>query len=1092
MPRTTGKRPAAPEHPKRKEAAGAPSKLAAELRLKLYKLMLEARMNDEAEQALKRRGQGHFQMSSMGHEALAGVALAMAEGDWLHPHYRDRAIVMGRGYSHEQFFLDFYAKRDSATGGRQMPVHFNSRAHRIVSLSSPVATNMLQAVGMAMSLKERSVPEVVVASSGDAATREGEVLEAIQQAAIESLPVLFLIEDNRWGISTPTVGKTFWTQPNSLSHNGDGCTYFMGCRVVDVDGLDPEAVYAASQEALERARGGKGPTCLITRLERMGSHSSSDDQRIYRDEKELEAVVLKDPLKRYEARLIAEKVLTQADADKLHAAVQAELDAAMAKAKSAADPDPAGVLHSAFAPLPEDLPKEERGLPPLLAKRTGGLTMAQCIDLVLEQEMRRNPRIFVFGEDIEDPKGDVFSTTRGLSSKFPGRVRNSPLAEGTIIGSAVGRAILGDVPVPCIQFVDFMGPGLNQLFNEVTTFYWRSRGQWNCPMVILSPYGAYLPGLGPWHSQTNEAIYAHMPGLHVVIPSAPGDAAGLLRYSFRCNRPVLFLYPKALLHGAEETVKEPGSECIVPFGRSRVVRPGRDVTIVTWGNCVAVTRQAAQRAAQEGIEAEIIDLRTIVPWDVQGVLDSVARTGRLLVVHEDAKTCGLGGDVIAEVVASAYEHLLAAPVRYTKSDDHNPYQFALELSLLPSVDGVLSALRSLHVQRHRAGGAVASRGEQVAPVSGFAPIPALRPAGPSLYEAPRDYAAQTGVAAKASGPGRVAVEVPKQSPTDEDATVIRILVKPGETVAVGSKLAEMEANKGSFEVESTHAGKVLEVHAREGERVRVNTPLIVLEVAEGTGGEAPAKHMAGEPAGGPAMKAVRLTPAQIQVGALAFKSQREIPTVSVETEADITPLAEQRHALQQEIETRLKVHVTFTHLILWAMIDAMKSERHEGFRGRLDPTGEVLLVAPHVNVGFAAMGPHDDLYSPAIKEANRLSFVELVRRAQELTESVRTGSINASNLQGATVTLTNIGAFEATGGTPFVIPGQVAMVCAGSILDRPRYAGGNGKGAELKQRKTLPLKLVFDHRPFNGSHAAGFLRTIKHNLETMDLKKLIG
>ncbi|MCW8129929.1 MAG: 2-oxo acid dehydrogenase subunit E2 [Planctomycetota bacterium] len=340
-------------------------------------------------------------------------------------------------------------------------------------------------------------------------------------------------------------------------------------------------------------------------------------------------------------------------------------------------------------------------------------------------------------------------------------------------------------------------------------------------------------------------------------------------------------------------------------------------------------------------------------------------------------------------------------------------------------------------------------------------------------------------AGQTSQPPRVAIEVPKQSPTSS-ATVVRILVKPGDQVQVGGKLAEMEANKGSFEVESTHAGKVVEIHARDGEHVRVNTPLIVLEVPEGSAVESSAKHMAGEPAGGPAARALRLTPAQIQVGALAFKSQREIPTVSVETEADITPLAEQRKALPAS----LKLRVTFTHLILWAMVDSMKKDRHEGFRGRLDATGEVLLVAPHASVGFAAVGPGDDLYSPVVKEASRLTFVELVRRTQELTESVRTGSINASDLQGATVTLTNIGAFEATGGTPFVIPGQVAMLCAGSILERPRIVAVNGS-SESKARKVLPLKLVFDHRPFNGSHAAGFLRTIKHTLETMDLKTLL-
>jgi len=1061
------------------------STLPQELRLKLYDLMLNTRLSDEAEQALKRRGQGHFQMSSMGHEALAGVALAMGENDWLHPHYRDRAIVYGRGYTHEQFFLDFFAKRDSVTGGRQMPVHFNSRRHRIVSLSSPVATNMLQAVGMAMSLRERNVPEVVVASSGDAATREGEVLEAIAQAAVDKLPLVFVIEDNRWGISTPTEGKTFWTMNHSVVPSADGSTWFHGCLLVDVDGLDPEAVYLASKEALERARSGEGPTLLICRLERLCSHSSSDDQRIYRAKDELAAASDKDPVRAYERKLIAAGLLTTAGVETKTTALKAELETVAARAKTAPDPDPASVRHSAFAPLPDDLPTEEQGLPAPQTKRNGGLTMAQCIAKVLEQEMHRNPRIFVFGEDIEDPKGDVFSTTRGLSSHFPDRVKNSPLAEGTIIGSAVGRAILGDVPVPCIQFVDFMGPGLNQLLNEVVTFYWRSMGQWNCPMVIMSPYGAYLPGLGPWHSQTNEAIYAHMPGLHVVIPSTPGDGAGLLRYALRCQRPVLYLYPKALLHGAEETVHAPGVECLVPFGRARTVRQGRDVTLVTWGNCVAISRQATQRAAQEGIETEILDLRTITPWDVQAVLNSVARTGRLLVVHEDAKTCGLGGDIIAEVIASAYEHLQAPPLRVTKSDDHNPYQFALELSILPSVDGVLSALRGLAATRMRAGGAPEQAPGSVAHVTGFTPIPALQ-AAPC---APAFLSAVLAPAAQASGPGRVVVEVPKQSPTDEDASVVSLLVKLGDEVQVGSKLAEMEANKGSFEVEATHAGKVVEIHARAGERVRVNTPLLTLEVPTGAAILAHSGLLAGEPAGGPALKAVRLSPAQLQVGALAMKSLREIPTVNVETEVDITALSEQRKTLQQEIEPRLRVHATYTHLILWALIEAMKKTRHEGFRGRLDPSGHVLLVSPHVNIGFAATGPGEDLYSPVIKEANRLGFVELVRRVQELTESVRTGSINAADMQSATVTLTNIGAFEATGGSPFVIPGQVAMLCAGSVLDRPRYGSGNG---QLEHRKTLPLKLVFDHRPFNGSHAASFLRTIKHNLETLDLKKLLG
>ncbi len=1060
--------------------------LPAELRLKMLRLMLDARFNDEMEQTLKRRGQGHFCMSSQGHEALAGVAHAMKEEDWLHPHYRDRAIVLGRGVTHEQLFLDYFAKRDSASGGRQMPVHYSSRAHRIVSLSSPVATNMLQAVGMAMSLKARNIPEVVISSIGDASTREGGVYEAIAHAAVEALPVIFLVEDNRFGISTHTVGKTFWTMKNSLVKDDQGLSWFMGCRTVEVNGLDPDVVYQATSEALQRGRNGEGPTILVAHLERIGSHSSSDDQRIYRTEEDLAQGKAKDPVAHYEKRCLAEGVIDEAGLAKMKEAIQADIEGSVARAKAAPDPDPATVKNSAFAPLPDDLPTTEQGQPPLVPKRNGGLTMAQCIDLVLEQEMRRNPRIWAFGEDIEDPKGDVFSTTKGLSTKFPRQVQNSPLAEATIIGTAVGRSILGDLPVPCIQFVDFLGPGLNQLFNEVLTFYWRSMGQWNCPMVVTAPYGGYLPGLGPWHSQTNEAIYIHMPGIHVVIPSSPGDAAGLLRFSLRCNRPVLFLYPKALLHGAEETVKEPGPECIVPFGVARKVQEGKDVTLVTWGNCVAIARQAAQRAAQEGIETEILDLRTLVPWDREAVLHSIAKTGRLLVVHEDAKTCGLGGDIVADVVSTSYERLVAPPMRITKTDDHNPYQFGLELSILPSVDGVLSGIRELYAQRLRSTSAI-PRQELTAPVRGFAPVPPI--SAPQRASAPQP---STPLPAAQKAPGRISIMVPKQSPTDEDAMVVRIMVQVGDEVSEGQQVAELEANKGSFEIESTTSGTVTAIQAREGERVRVDTPLLELAVAAGAGQEKAGAEA--EPAGESSFRQLRLSPAQLQVGALALKSQSEIPTVSVETEADVTSLVAQRKQVQNDVEKKHNAHLTLTHLILWSLVQAMRTEQHEGFRGHLDPDSESLWVSEHVSVGFAAVGPNEDLFSPVVKEADRLKFIDLVKRVQQLTESVRTGSINTHDLQGASVTLTNIGAFEATGGTPFVIPGQIAMVCSGSLLNRPRFVSGSdadGGEPKLEKRKIIPLKLVFDHRPFNGSHAASFLRTIKKNLEEMDVRAVL-
>ncbi|HYG76434.1 MAG TPA: thiamine pyrophosphate-dependent enzyme [Planctomycetota bacterium] len=1064
-----------------------------DMKLAILRLMLSSRLSDETEHALKRRGRGHFQLSSEGHEALAGVAFAMRKEDWLHPHYRDRAIVFGRGLTHDDFFLDFYGKEGSTTGGRQMPVHYNSRRHRIVSLSSPVATNMLQAVGMAMSLKERNVQEVVVASIGDASTREGESLEAFAQAGVDNLPIVFLIEDNRYGISTPTVGKTFWTMPHGLATSPDGTQWFYGCRVDLVDGLDPIAVYEAAHAAIERARNNQGPTCLVTKLERLKSHSSSDDQRIYRSPEELREIQQKDPVKRYIDRCLKEKVLTNAELDAIKAEIKAEIEAALNRAERAPEPDPAAVKGSAFAKLPDGMPTREQHLPAFLSKRSGGLTMAQCIDAVFEQEMRRNARICLFGEDIEDPKGDVFGTTRGLSKQFPGRVRNSPLAEATIIGSAVGRAIMGDIPVAAIQFIDFIGPGMNQLFNEVVTLHWRSLGQWNCPMVIMAPYGAYLPGLGPWHSQTNEAVYAHLPGLHVVIPSSPGDAAGLLRFALRCNRPVLYLYPKAQLHGAEDTVQEPSLDCLVPFGQARTVREGRDITLVTWGNCVSLCRAAAAQAAREGIEAEIIDLRTIIPWDTKAVLASVVKTGRLVVVHEDAKTCGFGAEVITETVASAFEQLRAVPARVTKTDDHNPYNYALELSILPSIDGILKVMREQTRQDLRPGrkavdavtgigvAATAGRGERAASGAAMA-----------VQTAQKSIAKEGRVTPGSEKPSvrNVDVVVPRQSPTDEDATVVRYMVEVGQKVKTGTPLVEMEANKGSFEVEAHHDGTISKLCAKPGERVRVEAPLLTIDVA--TSAAQPEAAPAPQPAA-PAAKEILISPSQLQVGALALKSQHEIPTVSVECEADLTELSRQREALKKEFETKHKLRPTFTHLILWSVVRAMMDEKHEGFRGHLSPAADRLIIEPHVNVGFAAVGPKESLYSPVVKNADTMSFIEFARRIHELTEVVRSGNVASQDLQGATVTLTNIGAFEATSGTPFIIPGQLAMLTAGSILERPRFVDGTDSAGKrhVEPRMLLNLKLVFDHRPFNGSHSASFLRTIKHGLENLDLTQLI-
>ncbi|HNL69696.1 MAG TPA: thiamine pyrophosphate-dependent enzyme, partial [Leptospiraceae bacterium] len=820
-----------------------------DLKIRFLRAMLHARISDEAEQALKRKGLVPFELSSEGHEALAAIAFAMGPDDWLHPHYRDRAIVLARGVSDREIFLDFFSRSGAPSAGRQMPVHYNSRALRIVTLSTPVATNALQAAGMALSLKERGIPEVVIASIGDASSREGEFYEALAMAAADQLPVVFVIEDNGYGISTPTAGRTFWKMKHGVTENSDG-SWFHGCAVLRVDGLDPEAVYEATLSAIDQARSGAGPTILIANVERLKSHSSSDDQRIYRSADELEH--LKDPVKLYMQRCLDSGIVDQRAIAVMRQELHDQVNEAARQAIGEGEPDPGQEIDSVFAPLPLSLCNAVEKLPRPLSKDEGGRTMAQCIELVLEQEMKGNDRIYLYGEDIEDPKGDVFGITRGLSGKFPGHVRNSPLAEATIVGSSVGRALAGDLPVAAIQFIDFVGPALNQLFNEVITIYWRSAGQWNCPILILSPYGAYAPGIGPWHSQTNEALFAHMPGLHVVIPSSPADAAGLLRFSLRCQRPVLFLYPKRLLHTAENTVEIPPEDCMVPFGRASVLRRGKDVTLVTWGNCVSICLSAASVAHAEGIECEIIDLRTIIPWDRDAVLKSVRNTGRLIVVHEDARTCGFGSEIVAEVVAECFDSLISPPTRVTKGDVHNPYNMRLQLAALPSVEQTAAAVRSICQSRSDR----AIRKERM----------------------PESHVTMS------AAENVVNILVPQQSPTDEDAHLICFRVQLGDDVTEGAVVAEMEANKGAFEIESTHSGRVIALHGSPGSRMLIGEKLLTLEVSShntksqtpGARGREHQEHAGKEQADGPNSAIVKLSPAQIRVSRIARMSLREI------------------------------------------------------------------------------------------------------------------------------------------------------------------------------------------------------------------------
>ncbi|KAJ5070608.1 2-oxoisovalerate dehydrogenase subunit beta-related [Anaeramoeba ignava] len=1170
------------------------------LKLKFLEAMEKSRLLETKEEALKRRGQGVFQMSCMGHEGMIGTSFAIGKEDWIHPYYRDKPIIITRGVPLDHFFLDFFGKANGPSGGRQMPNHYNNKELHIVAGGSTVAANLLQAVGMAMHLKDFGNKQVVITGVGDASTRQGEFMESVAQAVDKQLPVIFLVEDNELGISTRTKGKTFWDFPNSIVSKDDGSKWFMGCEMYEIDGTDPEKVYESTVKAVAKAREKNQPAIILAHLVRLSSHSSSDDQRVYLSQEDIDKIAKRDPVKNYEDKLISENVISREELGKMKKEIQSLIDQAVLRAKQAPNPKEVG---SPYSPLPIYLPNYETcSRPKRLPKKEGGLTMAQCISKTIEQEMERNSKITVYGEDIEDPKGEVFSVTKGLSTRFPKRVTNSPLAEATIVGTAAGRALLeGDPQVAFLQFIDFVHPALNQLWTQIGMMHWRSNGQYTTPVVLMASYGAYTPGVGAYHAATSEAQFAHNPGFNIVIPSNAADAAGLLRFALRSKRPVIYLYPKVLLHSSTDTISTPDKDCMIPFGVARIVKPGEDVTIVTYGNTVKICTQAAKIAKEQyGINAEVIDLRTIVPWDERTVLNSIKKTGKLLVVHEDAKTCGMAGEIVSEMITQGHQYLKAPPLRNTKTDDFNPFQYDLNQAILPSVESVVQNLvklqeyktsnlkgdlfadnlisakvekpkkieeikeekpkqieeikkeklpgeyQILHITLpqvspsdqdstliklnakigdHVKQGAIiaefeASKGsfELESPYDGEIvgilakegdivlvnkPVFEIHVSNTFLENIPKEKPAkptEPEKGLKEENKQLFPVVVPRNSPSDEDATIVKFLVKPDDIVKIDQPLADCEANKGSFTITSPVNGRVRQILVNEGEIVPVEVPVIRIEVSDKSlTGEDKISEKSNEKVNQqesqsisqkePEYQEVILSKPQLQVGALALKSQLETPTVNIQTEVNMTKIEKQRNQLKKKIEEKYHVHVTVTDIILWAVNKAMQTDHNSTFRGILDKDGKKLKVSKNVNLGFAAINQlNEDLYTPVVRNANKLNFIQFCEKVNSLSQKVRNNEIKLDDLQGATLTVTNVGfATKVKTGTPFVIPGQLGMIGVGSIMNLPRFVDGM-----IIPCNVLDINLVFDHRMHNGSHATRFLEDIRLYLETMDLNTLIN
>lgn len=639
----------------------------------LLHLMALSREGDRREGILLRQSKGWFQVSGMGHEALAALVYALRPDDYLFPYYRDRAVALARGLTNYDLALAYLAKRDSSSGGRQMPGHYSSRALNIFSVATPTAAQCLPATGAAWAFQMAGSDQVVMTTIGDAASREGEFYEAVAFALQERLPVLFVIEDNHYGISTPT-GRFF---PYRLGALGEK-------NLIRVDGHDPYRLFEAGQEAVAKARHGDGPTVLWCEMDRLCSHTSSDDQRLYRNPDDIAADWERDPIETLSRLLIAEGAMTRDEWNAELAEIARQVDDDYRRAEAAADPAPDTAADFLFGP-----PTPAAAPPVTLGAEA---TMVSAVNQTLHKALEENPQVILFGEDIEDPKGGVFGLTKGLSKDFPERVRNSPLAEATILGAAVGLASVGWRPVFEVQFTDFLPPALNQLMSQVASLRWRTCGAWSCPMVIMAPYGAYLPGGSLWHSESNEGIWAHIHGLNVVIPSTAEDAASLLWTAIHGSDPVLFLLPK---HIFRKRLPAPATVAPLPLGQAVVRRAGQDVTLVSWGNCLELASEAAEQMQEEGVSVEIIDLRCIAPCDYATVEESLRKTGRLVVVHEDARTTGFGQSLIAEMTSRphVWDLFLSPPQLVARQDVHIPYNPVLEYAVLPDLAQVLAAIR---------------------------------------------------------------------------------------------------------------------------------------------------------------------------------------------------------------------------------------------------------------------------------------------------------------------------------------------------------------------------------------------------------------
>lgn len=697
--------------------------LDREALIRMYRAMFLSRRLDDREIQLKRQNKIFFQISGAGHEAvLAAAGLVLRpKYDWFFPHYRDRALMLMLGVTpYDMLLQGVGAKDDPASGGRQMPSHWGHSDFNIFTRSSPTGTQFLPAIGAAEAgayyekfpkacEQARKAPlggqtafhrdELVYVSSGEGTTSQGEFYESLNTASGKRLPVLYLIEDNGYAISVPVEVQT---PGGSISKLVRG---YPDLFVDECDGTNPLESYGVLSRAAAHCRERKGPALVHAHVTRPYSHSLSDDEKLYRCEEERSADAQRDPLPKFAVFLVREGVLEESELEALEAEVDREIIEATDKALAAEAPKADSIYEWVYSPDVDPASKEFDAEP---KKHGNPKTMVEMVSATLIDEMQRDARIIVFGEDVADcsreeqlatvkGKGGVFKATAGLQRKFGSfRVFNSPLAEANIVGRSIGMAARGLKPVPEIQFFDYIWPAYHQIHNELALMRWRSNGGWAAPAVIRAPIGGYLTGGSIYHSQSGESLFTHIPGLRVVFPSNALDANGLLRTAIRCDDPVLFLEHKRLYRETYGRAPYPGPDFAIPFGKAKIVRPGTHITLVTYGAIVPRAMQAAQKAQrQHGIEVEIVDLRTLNPYDWEAIATSVKKTSRVIVAHEDMLSWGYGAEIAARIGDELFDSLDAPVRRIGSMDTFVAYNPVLEDAILPQPETILKAIVEL-------------------------------------------------------------------------------------------------------------------------------------------------------------------------------------------------------------------------------------------------------------------------------------------------------------------------------------------------------------------------------------------------------------